>query len=259
MLLKGFEFIAALLIALSIFAWSPSSAWAKTQPLPFAPGENLKFKIKWENLTAGEIKLQVQPIKSIHGKDAFHFVMITKSKGLAEVFFKIRERIDAYADIQMDYSVFYTKRQTEGEHKRDEKIEFDWTKGQVQYSNFNKKRKPIEVLPGSFDPLSAFYFMRIAIDHENSQMKRPVTDGKKNFMGRAEVVKRETITLSNGKSFDTYCLVPDMGLFGGVFKESKEPSLHVWVTADSKRIPVRIKSKVVVGYFVCELISATGI
>ena len=46
-----------------------------------------------------------------------------------------------------------------------------------------------------------------------------------------------------------------MGLFGGVFKESKNPQLLVWVTADERRIPVQIKSKVKVGYFIGELIA----
>jgi len=33
----------------------------------------------------------------------------------------------------------------------------------------------------------------------------------------------------------------------------------LWVTADKRRIPVKIKSKVVVGSFVGELVSATGL
>lgn len=259
MIPKRFGTIAAIVFTIGVFFSIQAPAWAQTESLPFSPGEKLKYQLRWGNIPAGEIKLEVRAIETINGAAAYHFVMTTRSNGFVDIFFKIRERIDAYADVQMAHSVLYKKRQTEGEHKRDEKIEFDWQAGKAQYTNFKKKRRPIELLPGSFDPLSAFYYTRIAIDHETSQMKRPVTDGKKNFMGSAKVVQRETITLENGKTYDTYCLEPDMGLFGGEFKENKEAKLHVWVTADDKRIPVRIKSKIQVGHFIGELISAKGL
>jgi hypothetical protein len=40
-----------------------------------------------------------------------------------------------------------------------------------------------------------------------------------------------------------------------VFKKSKDAKLQIWVTADARRIPVKIKSKVAVGSFVGELMS----
>ena len=45
----------------------------------------------------------------------------------------------------------------------------------------------------------------------------------------------------------------------GVFKKSKDASIQIWVTADENRIPLRLKSKVVVGNFIGELISADGV
>ena len=233
-----------------------TNASANPLSMPFAPGENLLYQLRWENIPAGEIKFEVKPIETIKGTDAYHFVMTTKSNGFVDMFFKIRERIDAYAETRMAHSILYKKRQTEGRHKRDVTIDFDWQEQTVQYTNFDQAHPPIDLMPGSLDPLSAFYFTRLAIHNESSRMERPVTDGKKTFMGRATVVRRETITLSNGKRYDTFCLLPDMGLFGGVFKESKEPKMYIWVTADDKRIPVRIKTKVKVGHFIGELVAA---
>jgi len=46
---------------------------------------------------------------------------------------------------------------------------------------------------------------------------------------------------------------------GVVFEKSKNAKIQVWVTADKRRMPVKIKSKVVVGSFVGELVSATGL
>lgn len=247
--------IAAGLIAL--LSW-PELAMAVT--MPFAPGEKLTYVLRWENIPAGEAILEVQPIKSINGTPAYHFVMTAKTNKFVDIFYKIRDRIDAYADTAMTRSVHYKKRQTEGSHKRDEVIEFDWNKGQARYTNFGESRKPIDLIPGSFDPLSAFYYTRMAVTNGNGdQVERPVTDGKKNIIGRATIVNRETITLKNGRSFETLCLEPEMRHIGGVFKEEKDAKIHIWVTADERCIPVQIKSKVAVGHFIGELVDAKGI
>ncbi len=235
---------------------------AHAKSLPFSPGEKLKYELRWENIPAGEALLEVGGIKEINGIQAFHFVMTARSNAFVDIFFKIRDRIDAFADTQMTRSVLYKKKQAEGKHKRDEVINFDWENGQAQYSSFGDRRGTrgtMDVMPGSFDPLSAFYYTRMALTDGEIQVERPITDGKKNVIGRVRVVRRETITLKNGMTFDTLCLAPEMNHVGGVFKKSKGAKIYVWVTDDHRRIPVQIKSKVAVGHFIGELVSSEGI
>lgn len=248
---------AAIILALvTTLTLAQQPASANPQAMPFSPGENLKYKMRYDNIPAGEIVFEVKPMETIRGTEAYHFVMTTKSNGFVDMFYKIRERIDAYADPEMTRSILFKKRQTEGKHKRDVTIDFDWRQQTARYTNFDVAHPPIDLAPGSLDPLSAFYYTRLAIHDETSRMERPVTDGKRNFMGSASVVRREQITLSNGSVYDTYCLVPDMGLFGEVSKTEKTPTLFLWVTADDKRIPVRIQTKVKVGQIIGELDSA---
>jgi hypothetical protein len=70
------------------------------------------------------------------------------------------------------------------------------------------------------------------------------------------VVGREIIQLSNGTRYDTYRLEPELDLVGGVFEKSRDAKIQLWVTADDRRLPVRIQSKVSVGNFVGELVAA---
>jgi len=60
-------------------------------------------------------------------------------------------------------------------------------------------------------------------------------------------------------TYDTFLIEPEIEHVGGVFEKSKNAKIQVWVTADRRRMPVKIKSKVVVGSFVGELVSATGL
>jgi hypothetical protein len=247
-----------LFIILAICLISTTASFANPAANRLVPGEKLTYAVRWENIPAGELQLEILPITTIQGTAAFHFVMTAKSNAAIDLFAKIRDRIDAYADTRMTHSIYYRKGQT-GAHKRQEAIEFDWQERQARYIDSGQQHAPIELQPGSFDPLSAFYFTRMMLSEKNPRLERPVTDGKRNFMGNVSFVRRETITLNNGKTYDTYCLRPDLGFLGDTFKESKAPQLLLWVTADEKRIPVQIKSKVKVGYFIGELVKAEGV
>jgi len=225
---------------------------------PFYPGEKLIFQLKWAIIPAGEAILEVLPIETINGAKAYHFVMTARSNSFIDHFYKVRDRIDAYANIDMTHSILYKKKQHEGKNKKDVVVNFNWEQNKAQYSNFNNKRPPIDILSGSFDPLSAFYYTRLVEFKKNSIIERPVTDGKKCIIGKVFVIKKETIKLASG-TYDTYLIEPELKHVGGVFKKSKNAKIQLWVTADKRRIPVKIKSKVVVGSFVGELVSVTGI
>ena len=76
-------------------------------------------------------------------------------------------------------------------------------------------------------------------------------------MGVADVVRRETIRVPAG-TFDTFLIEPDLSHVGGVFEKSPDAKIQLWVSADSRRLPVRLKSKVIVGSFSGELVSMTA-
>ena len=227
--------------------------------LPFAPGEKLKYALRWGNIPAGELRLEILPIKTINGNPSYHFVMTAKSNSAVDLFHKVRDRIEAFTDIRMTRSILYKKWQNGSRGLRKQEVRFDWTKDQVQYTDLSRTLSPIPLRPGSFDPLSAFYFTRMAISGDKPLVRRPVTDGKKSFIGRARIIGRETITLSNGRIYNTLILSPETGMLGGIFKGDKKANLRVWITDDEKRIPVQIKAKVKVGHFIGELVSAEGV
>lgn len=233
----------------------------KAQDLPFAfkPGEKLTFELKWTIIPAGEAVLEVLPIETVNGIQSYHFVVTASSNSFVDQFYKVRDRIDAYTDIKMTRSILYKKKQHEGTSRRDIVVQFNQEKNQAQYSDFNNKLEPIDLYSGAFDPLSAFYFVRLFDLKTNLIIQRPVTDGKKCVIGKAAVIKRETIKLASGTSYDTFLIEPEIEHIGGVFDKSKDAKIQLWVSADHRRIPVKIKSKVVVGSFTGELISATGL
>ncbi len=251
-LLRAFIFSA--IVVISLIA---ATLEANENVLPFSPGEKLTFRLKWVFIPVGEAVLEVLPVEPLNGLNTYHFLLTAKTNTFFDNLYKVRDRIDAYTDVEMTRSVLYKKKQREGKTKRDIVVNFNWQKSQAQYSNFDKKQAPIELLPGSFDPLSVFYFMRF-FGLKKAELQHPVTDGKKCVIGKATVIKRETIKVES-KTYDTYLIEPELKHIRGVFEKSKNASIQLWVTADRRHLPVKIKSKVVVGTFVGELVTAEGL
>lgn len=249
-----FFFILSMFLLLMVQNISASS---DDREFPFKPGEKLKFELKWGVITAGEATLEVLPFETINGVKAWHFLLTTKTTPFIDLFYKVRDRIDAYADYNMTHSLLFKKKQQEGKSYRDIVVEFDWEKKEAQYSNFGEKRDPIPLLDGSFDPLSAFYYTRMVEMKKHSMVARPVTDGKFCSIGKVFVKKKETI-VTDLSSFETFVLEPELNNVGGVFEKQKNAKIEIWLSTDKRRIPVRIASTVIIGYFTGELISVEG-
>lgn len=232
-------------------------AEASERAHPFSPGEKLTFQVKWSFIPAGEGILEILPVERINGVQSYHFVMTTRTYPFIDLFYKVRDRIDAYTDAAMTHSILYRKRK-EGKSKRNVVVYFDWDKQEAQYSNFGKKSNPIPIKPGSFDPLSVFYALRLHALRENTEIRAHVTDGKRCVMGKAKIIRRETVKVASG-TYDTFLAEPELRHIRGVFKKSKNAKLQIWVSADHRRIPVKIRSKVSVGSFVAELIAAENL
>ena len=255
------------IFSLTLLCIASDHAVADENNSAFFPGEKLKFKLKWGIFPAGEAVLEVLPIETINGIKSFHFVMQAKSNSFIDKIYKYRSRIDAYADLRMTRSLKYLKKTEAGKAFKEVNVQFDWEKKEAYYFRTKTKTGPnpttkyrkrlTPLLPGSFDPLSVFYYTRLLNISQNRPIERPVTDGKKCVMASAQIIKRENIKL-NGKSYDAYLVQPDLKHVEGVFSKSKNAKIHIWVTADKRRIPLKIKSKVVVGSFTGELVSAEG-
>jgi len=258
--LKGLQRRRIVVYLILVFAFGlPVAAGAggnpDRAPPPFTVGEKLTFKLRWGMFPAGKAVLEVLPPENINGEMAHHFVMTVRTNSFVDVFYKVRQRIDAYCDMGVTKSVLYKEVNSVNNTKRDAEIRFDWENMKAQWIDFGKAEEPISIKPGAFDPLTAFYFSRIMDPSQTKLVERPVTDGKKCVIGRARVVKRQKVKLWK-RTYDTFLVEPEIEEVGGVFEKDKNAKIQVWVTADQRRIPVRLKSKVAVGSFIGALFSA---
>jgi hypothetical protein len=247
--------LAAILVVTLTAFFGPCSHEATADGDFFRPGEKFTYRASWGMIPAGEAVIEVLPFKVYNGIKTYHFMMETKTNAALDLIYKIRERQDSYPDIQMSRTLYYTKKST-GEHPRDVVVTFDWVKMEATYSSFGQAEIPVSIRAGTFDPLALFFVIRLRPLKEGGVLEIPVTDGKKLIATKASVARREKVVI-DGTSYDTYLIIPEMERLDKVFGREREPDMKIWYTADERKMPVKIQTRMTVGSFVFELISAS--
>ena len=226
--------------------------------LPFAPGEKLTYDLKWERVTVATAVLAVEALTEHEGRPALHLSMTARSARFFDLFYKVRNRVDAYITPDATHSLYYRKLQREGSYKRRFEVHYDRDAAVARYTSLmSGKKRQVDTAPGTMDPLSILYSFRIQNNmHEGLTFRCPVSDGRKAVTGKAKVLGRETITVKAG-TFDTWKVEPDLEHMGGLFKKKDGAKVHVWITADERRLPVKMRSQVKVGRINAELAEFT--
>ena len=226
--------------------------------IPFLPGEKLTFELKWLFLPAGTATIEVLPIETLNGEPVWHFVLKARTNRFTDAFYKVRDRIDAFVDLDMTRTLYFKKIQREGDTQRDVEVIFDWENNRAAYVQNGNQEKALDINPESFDPLSVVYKFRSGDIAVKKEMKAWVTDGKKCVIGRAFITKEQSLLVPAGR-YDTFVMEPELTHAGGVFKESKNPSLRIWFSKEPERHIVKIKGKVAVGSFSANLVKAESL
>lgn len=216
-----------------------STTASRARGLPFGPGESLRFSIEYGLIKAGTAWLEVEPMQVYKGRPCYHLVSRAESNEFMSKIYKVRDRIDSLIDAEGLYSWRYRKRTREGSYARDYDIKYDPPTGKATYADGEE----YDAEPWSKDALAAFYYVR----HMPLEVGRDIevthhSDRRSNGI-LVKVHSRESVTVPAG-TFDCFVIEP-IASEGGLFKASGR--MQIWVTADERRMPVLMKSKIPVG------------
>ncbi len=225
--------------------------------LPYAPGEKLHYEIYWTIVHAGSATLEVMPPERWQGVDALRFRAEARSTPFVDAFYKVRTNIESVAQADMERALYYHSDQNEGSYRKDAKVEFDWNRCVATRTVKDEKRSLFIWPPQAYDPLSMLFHFRAVDLREGLVFEGPVTDGKKFVMGRAVVGKKEKVQTAMGE-FEAFRVEPQVSEVGGVFQKSPNARMRIWISADGRRLPVKVQSEVIVGSFTLELVRVDG-
>jgi hypothetical protein len=133
----------------------------------------------------------------------------------------------------------YTKTLKEGNYEAFESVDFD----QVQHKARYMDGEEIEIPPRVQDVLSSLYYIRtIDLEVGKSVFIENHAD-EKNYALEVRVLRIEKVKVPAG-TYECFVLEPILRA-SGIFQHKGR--LTVWISTDPTRIPVMMKSKILVG------------
>jgi hypothetical protein len=212
--------------------------------IAFGVGEWLQFDIGYGFINAGTATLEVQDLIEFNERPSYQLVSTASSNKFFSSFYPVRDRVESILDAIGLFSWRFEKELREGKYRSHRQYTFDQINHSVVY-----KGDTLEVAAYVQDALSILYFIRTQkLEVGQSLFVDNFTDGK-NYPLEVKVHGRKKIKTKAGK-FDCLELEPLLRS-SGVFKH--EGKLTVYVTDDRLRLPVMMKSKVIVGSITAEL------
>lgn len=206
---------------------------------PFKAGERLRFSVQYGPVKAGSAYLEVPELSDYEGEPAYLLLARAESNSFFSRFYKVRNRIESRWDADGRFSRRYVENRREGKLRVESEIVFDPELGEARY----KDGQTYPIPPQVQDALSSFYFTRfqalplggsVVFDYHASRKSQPL---------EVKVIGRERVKTPAG-TFDCVAIEPLLKA-GGIFKNKGR--LVIWLTADERRMPVMMKSKVAIG------------
>lgn len=220
----------------------------------FKRGEYLKYRVFYDSwltawATAGVGVVQItDENKKYHGRDTYHMVIEGRSKGLFNLFFKVRDRFESYVDVRSLAPWYFIRRTREGSYRKDDEVSFDHLKHTA-----TSRKKTVDIPPYVQDIVSSFYYVR-TYDFSGLQPMDEVTVDfhLDDTVYHSEILFTgiDTIRVKTG-TFRCLTFKPMMAK-GEVFDEDYPMTL--WVSDDENHIPVMLESEVIIGSVKIELI-----
>lgn len=210
----------------------------------FGPGEKLSFDINYGFINAGYATMEVVNLVEYKERPCYHIVSTANSNKFFSSFYRVEDRVESIVDANGLFSWHFEKHLREGSYRSDRQHDHDPFLHLIYYED-----DTVEVAPFIQDALSVLYYIRAQeLKVGESVYADNFTDGKL-YSLQVNVLRKEQIKVKAGR-FD--CIVVEPLLQSpGIFKH--EGKLTVWLTDDRLKMPVLMKSKVIVGSISAEL------
>jgi hypothetical protein len=212
---------------------------------PISIGEQVVFHVAFGIIPAGKATLAVVDTATIENHLCYHIISTARSAKAFDYVFKVRDSVESWMDADSIYSHRFHKLLMEGKYRDEKLVVFDHAESLAHWWDKGKPKPPIPVEPRIQDVLTAGFKVREADLRVGDTLRIRTHDVNKTYDVLVIVHGRETVETPAGR-FECFKVEPILRS-GGIFKKEKGARIFVWLTADDRRIPVMMKSKVSFG------------
>jgi len=233
--------LCSLLFILSALCPGPAGADPETS-------RKFLYHIYWSGIKAGEAVMEYRDTP-----EGFTIKTHATSSAFLSIFYKVDDIAQSIL-YQDGYPKNYLLQISEGRTRKDKTAHFTReAEGSSQkiiyYDRLKDETREYYSEKPAHDPLSAFYEMTKRDLKVGQSEYIHIFDNKKLMSTEIAVLKEEKIRVPAGE-FETLLVNPRLETEGIFLKEG---AMHIWVTADARRVPVLFESKAKIGSFTAKL------
>lgn len=234
------------LTILVFIAFTFQSLYAQVRS--YRPGESLNYSLNYGFINGGVAILSVKD-SVLNEIPVNHVIVKGETSGLADAIFKVRDRYESFIDPSTDLPIKSIRSIKEGRYRYYDEVTYNHDSLYAV-----SKLKGVQPMPSRIqDILSAFYYARNAYFNDNLKKGQVIEImtyfSNELFPLRIRYNGIETIKTDFGK-VECYKFTPVTEV-GRAF--ASDDDMQIWISRDSNRIPIKVKFKLVVGSFTCDL------
>ncbi len=230
------------LVVLCMTLISSAQTWKDVQPSG-PPSESLQYGISLLGIPAGIATLETVPLTLLDGLPAIQFNSRATSNDFISFFFPVNNVVNSTVDAQtmLPLHLFFQRR--EGKRHEDFDISFDQQSHQVTILK-DGQQSSMAIPTHTHDGLSSLYYLRqmprldpgksvfVTIHHDKNNYEVEV---------QVEAIERVEGPWGDVEAVRLLAIMP----FSGIFLN--EGNIHLWLTNDVNRVPLKMSAQVIVG------------
>lgn len=257
--------LPTLFLLLTFPAWGEDIVWqVPCEASPSGPArekdflapEKLTYNIRWGMVTAGKGTISVEGLESVGGREAWHLSMLLETTGAVGSVHRYRDRMDTWLDRTDLRPLRHTAEKRQGKYALDETVIFDPSCGRfartarrldVDRTDTTQDRLP----EGTREILGYIAHLRTQPLAEGQRYPLVLMSGRRLHPVTVAVRRREKLKVPAG-AFDCFYLEPTFDKTEGT---AKVRDVELWLSADERKLPVRIRMAIGIGHITANLVS----
>lgn len=249
------------------------TSWEETERKPdrvcnnnsFTTGERLEFKIHVGliNAATGEMVISDE-LHQVDGRSCYKMEVFGRTNGIFDWIIKVRDNWGTYVDTASILPLKSFRYIEEGKYRKNEIVYFDHGTDTASVHKLNKVTRELEEIKKygikhfSQELISGYYYLR-TVDF-NKVKKGDILNIEGFFDGHNYTFEMTYLGVEALKtkigSFNAYVLspiMPENSVFDG------ENSVKIWLSADTNKIPLKVRAELFIGALEIDIKSAEGV
>ena len=217
---------------------------------PFENGEKEVYQATWNGMFAVATAEVYTVPTVVDGKKVYQVRVEAKTARTLDWIWKMRDTISSTFDAKALQPSRFTFSQRENSRviDTDARLDHNTQKWEVNRQQVGKKTKTYQFeSQNTLDPITATYLARSTDFKVGDKMYFKVFGGRYQYLLELFVEKKEPVELASGKRVEAYRIIPRIQ---NITKNGYADRLNdavVWISADARRLPVKLSSKITFG------------